>query len=66
MAALTMTLCNRPGKAEVRAWLARRRLASAPPPCPEEIRRMLGWSCTGQDATPAAVVTQVMLRAIKN
>lgn len=66
MAALTMTLCNRPGKAEVRAWLARRRLAAAPPPCPEEIRRTLGWSCIGHDATPAAVVMQTVLRAVKN
>jgi len=66
MAALTMTLCNRPGKAEVRAWLARRRLAAAPPPCPEEIRRTLGWSCGGQDGTPAAVAMQAILRAVKN
>jgi hypothetical protein len=41
---------NRPGKAEVRAWMMQRRLAAAAPPGGDEIRRALGWSAVADPA----------------
>jgi len=41
-----MEVITRPAKEAVRHWLADRRVAGAPPPTPEQIRRELSWGMT--------------------
>lgn len=55
---------NRPGKAEVRAWMMQRRLAAAAPPGVDEIRRAMGWPTA---SWPAPVGLALAWRApVKN
>lgn len=60
---MASSVFNRPAKEQVRAWLARRRLASGPPPCGEEIRLALGWGRAGNDVPQSGTATPARPRA---
>jgi hypothetical protein len=48
-----MTQTTKPSKEDVREWLESRTHAPLdPPPCPDEIRRILGWHLLPQSRQP--------------